>query len=122
MTCVSSKQLEVKASRAKGPHPPNKTRGGSRPTSSTNSDRQTDRQTETHTYRHGHRHVHTRTHTHTDSRQGLQEDRDRTLFECEKRISHNCASLVAKRRWFSWVSRDNDRDSEAVEITVENGA
>ena len=48
------------------------------------------------------------------------EDRDRTLFEFEKRISHNCASLVAKKRWFSWVNRDNDRNSEAIESMVES--
>ncbi len=47
-------------------------------------------------------------------------DRDRTLFEFEKRISHNCASLVAKKRRFSWVNRDNDRNSKAIESMVES--
>ncbi len=49
-----------------------------------------------------------------------RDDRDRTLFEFEKRISHNCVSLVAKKRWFSWVNRDNDRNSEAIESMVES--
>ena len=45
---------------------------------------------------------------------------DRTLFEFEKRISHTCSSLVAKKRRFSWVDRDNERNSEAIESMVES--
>ncbi len=48
------------------------------------------------------------------------DDRDRTLFEFEKRISHNCSSLVAKKSRFSWVNQDNDRNSEAIESMVES--
>ncbi len=48
------------------------------------------------------------------------EDRDRTLVEFGKRISHNCVRMVVKKRCFHWVNQEHGQDSAVIEDMVEN--
>ncbi len=52
----------------------------------------------------------------------VREDRDRTLVEFGKRISHNCMRMVVKKRRFHWVNQEHGQDSAAIEDMVENEA
>ncbi len=52
----------------------------------------------------------------------IAEDRDRTLVEFGKRISHNWVRMVVKKRRFHWVNQEHGRDSTAIEDMVENEA